>query len=30
MGVMRSSQRFWLLGSIVSLATETTGGEILG
>ena len=29
MGVMRSSQHFWLLGSIVSLATETTGGEVL-
>ena len=28
MGVMRSSQ-FWQLGSIASLATETTGGEIL-
>ena len=28
MGVMRSGH-FWQLGSIASLATETTGGEIL-
>ena len=28
MGVMRSDH-FWQLGSIASLATETTGGEIL-
>ena len=28
MGVVRSSH-FWQLGSIASLATETTGGEIL-
>ena len=28
MGVVRSGH-FWQLGSIASLATETTGGEIL-
>ena len=28
MGVVHSSH-FWQLGSIASLATETTGGEIL-